>query len=250
MLKHIVALSGAVLLSGCATSQATQEETRQYRTESIQAVKSSEYNLSNQISNLQLSIDNQNDYIESLEGQLVIMSNRVDNLAKQNARVLLAPKQEEKQPKPKAPVSNGDLVVLGSIETVKFEQINQTFEARIDTGAATSSLNAINIQEFERNGNTWVKFNLSTDKAEDAEPTWIEAPLIRYAKVRQSNTTKTHRRAVIELWINLGDVRQKAQFTLADRSHMTHPVLLGREFIKDIALVDVSKEFIQTEKQQ
>ncbi|CSB16870.1 lipoprotein [Vibrio cholerae] len=29
---------------------------------------------------------------------------------------------------------------------------------------------------------------------------------------------------------------------------MTHPVLLGREFIRDIALVDVSRKYIQTEQ--
>lgn len=34
---------------------------------------------------------------------------------------------------------------------------------------------------------------------------------------------------------------KKAQFTLADRSQMDYPVLLGREFFKDIALVDVGK---------
>ncbi|GAM71860.1 hypothetical protein JCM19236_1485 [Vibrio sp. JCM 19236] len=55
---------------------------------------------------------------------------------------------------------------------------------------------------------------------------------------------------MIELWIKLGDIREKAQFTLADRSHMTHAVLLGREFIKDIALVDVSKTYVQTKPQQ
>ncbi|CAM2956903.1 RimK/LysX family protein [Vibrio rarus] len=250
MLKHIVAVSTAILLSGCAPSKAIQEETRQYRNDSMLAIQSSEDHLSQKLDGLDASIDKQTRHMEQLQQQLAVMSKRMDNLAKHNARVFLAPKPQEKPAPEQKPVLNNQLLILGSIETVKFEQINQLFEARIDTGAATSSLNAINIQEFERNSERWVKFNLSTNKAKDAEPTWIEAPVIRYAKVRQSNTTKTHRRAVIELWISLGDVREKAQFTLADRSHMTHPVLLGREFIKDIALVDVSKEFIQTEKQQ
>jgi hypothetical protein len=47
---------------------------------------------------------------------------------------------------------------------------------------------------------------------------------------------------VIELWVKLGKIHEKAQFTLADRSQMSHPVLLGREFIRDIAVVDVSKK--------
>ena len=58
---------------------------------------------------------------------------------------------------------------------------------------------------------------------------------------------QAERRAVIELWVKVGKIHEKAQFTLADRSQMSHPVLLGREFIKDIALVDVSKKYVQTE---
>lgn len=58
------------------------------------------------------------------------------------------------------------------------------------------------------------------------------------------------RRAVVELWVRLGKIHEKTQFTLADRSQMTHPVLLGREFIRDIAVVDVSKQYIQTKNEQ
>jgi hypothetical protein len=47
--------------------------------------------------------------------------------------------------------------------------------------------------------------------------------------------------------VKLGSIHEKAQFTLADRSQMSHPVLLGREFIRDIAMVDVSKKYIHTE---
>ncbi|MEZ9794978.1 RimK/LysX family protein, partial [Vibrio splendidus] len=74
-----------------------------------------------------------------------------------------------------------------------------------------------------------------------------EAPVVRYVKIRQSTNDQTERRAVIELWVKVGKIHEKAQFTLADRSQMSHPVLLGREFIKDIALVDVSKKYVQTE---
>ncbi|MGL6055670.1 MAG: RimK/LysX family protein, partial [Vibrio metschnikovii] len=45
-------------------------------------------------------------------------------------------------------------------------------------------------------------------------------------------------------------IHQKSQFTLADRSQMTHPILLGREFIRDIAVVDVSRQYIQTETKE
>ncbi|GAD79362.1 ATP-dependent zinc protease family protein [Vibrio ezurae] len=252
MLKHIIALSGIVLLSGCVPSKATQQETQQYRTESMQAVKSSEENLSKKIDDVNTSVDAQHAQIEKLEQQIQVMSSRVNNLAKHNARALLEFQSHNKpEPeKPKKQMPNDNLVTLGSIEMVHFKEIDASFEARIDTGAATSSLNATDIHKFERNGKKWVKFNITDHNSEASEPIVVEAPFVRYARVRQSNATESHRRPVVELWISLGDVRQKAQFTLTDRSHMSHPVLLGREFIKDIALVDVSKEFIQTKKPQ
>ncbi|HAS3930067.1 TPA: ATP-dependent zinc protease, partial [Vibrio cholerae] len=116
------------------------------------------------------------------------------------------------------------------------------------TGAATSSLNAVDIEEFERNGKNWVRFHLADEKNPKTEANWIEAPVLRYVRIRQSTNDNTERRAVVELWVKLGSIHEKAQFTLADRSQMTHPVLLGREFIRDIALVDVSRKYIQTEQ--
>ena len=108
-------------------------------------------------------------------------------------------------------------------------------------------INATDIQKFERNGKRWVRFHVYDENQPNVDAVWIEAPIIRFAKIRQATNEETERRAVVELWVKLGKVHEKTQFTLADRSHMNHPILLGREFIKDIALVDVSKTFIQSE---
>ena len=140
-------------------------------------------------------------------------------------------------------------IVLGSIERVTIDSIKQTFDARVDTGAATSSLNAVDIEEFERNGKNWVRFHLADNtKSEEEKDIWIEAPIIRYVKIRQATNEELERRAVVELWVHVGKIHEKAQFTLADRSQMNHPVLLGREFMRDIALVDVSRKYIQTQE--
>ncbi|MEZ9418055.1 RimK/LysX family protein, partial [Vibrio sp. 10N.286.49.E1] len=76
--------------------------------------------------------------------------------------------------------------ILGGIEKVSIDSIKQSFDARVDTGATTSSLNAVDIKEFERNGKDWVRFHLA-DKAQAVEDQkWIEAPVVRYVKIRQS----------------------------------------------------------------
>jgi hypothetical protein len=45
--------------------------------------------------------------------------------------------------------------------------------------------------------------------------------------------------------VNMGqDHRYDTEFTLTDRSQMTYPILLGREFLRDVILIDVSRQFI------
>ena len=47
------------------------------------------------------------------------------------------------------------------------------------------------------------------------------------------------------MWVVVGDLKEQTEFTLADRTHLTYPLLLGRSFFKDIAVVDVSRTYIQ-----
>jgi hypothetical protein len=51
---------------------------------------------------------------------------------------------------------------------------------------------------------------------------------------------------VIELWVKIGRVREKSQCIFIDCALMDYPILLGREFIKDVALDDVNRDFIES----
>ncbi|UTT85061.1 ATP-dependent zinc protease [Vibrio pelagius] len=243
MFKRLSPILAVGLLSGCTLTNGAA-----YHQETLDAIAKSETNIANKVQNLELQLSNQSDYIESLEEEIIALSNEVEvhltTLEKQQIEEI----EEEEVVATKAPVvSNDQPTILGAIEKVTIESIQQKFDARVDTGATTSSLNAVDIKEFERNGNNWVKFHLADKSQSEEDQKWIEAPVVRYVKIRQSTSDETERRAVIELWVKVGKIHEKAQFTLADRSQMSHPVLLGREFIKDIALVDVSKKYVQTE---
>ncbi|HGF7363638.1 ATP-dependent zinc protease [Vibrio cholerae] len=242
MFKRIAPFAVLSLLSGCALNNGDV-----YHQATLTAIQSSEANMTQKMTNLESQIGLQNDYIESLENQITELKNQVSQI---------------KQPPPPAPKRTPTVkpsndkkvaitkprqeVVLGEIESVTIDAIKQTFDARIDTGAATSSLNAVDIEEFERNGKNWVRFHLADEKNPKTDANWIEAPVLRYVRIRQSTNENTERRAVVELWVKLGSIHEKAQFTLADRTQMTHPVLLGREFIRDIAVVDVSRKYIHS----
>jgi len=142
-----------------------------------------------------------------------------------------------------APELDGKTLV-GGTEWIYLTPPGRHYKARIDSGAATSSLSALNIENFERNGEPWVRFDLQHD--DESEAVHIEVPLQRYVRIRQASADGVDRRAVVLLTLNLGpELQQQAEFSLTDRSEMTYPILLGRSFLQDLTLIDVGRNFVQ-----
>jgi len=137
-----------------------------------------------------------------------------------------------------------DKTVLGESEWVYVSAVKNNYKGRIDTGATTSSINALDIEPFERDGEKWVRFILDDD--EGKEKKLLEAKIERFVKILQSTTTEENkeRRFVIKLHVRIGDIEQQTEFTLTDRQHMEYPILIGRTFLQDMVIVDVSKEYI------
>ncbi len=246
MLIRLTPVIAITLLSGCSMLSS-----KQYHQQTIDSINASNDSIRNEMTNISLAISNQSDYIESLEEQIQQLSHALESSKQETIAALHEQPSPIVVPAPAQVVVTQNLdFVLGEVEKVRLDAIDQSFDARIDTGAVTSSLNAVDIEEFERNGEQWVRFHLNNNTAKEEEQQWIEAPVIRFVKIRQSTTNEVERRAVVELWIKLGKIHEKAQFTLADRSQMSHPILIGREFIRDIAVVDVSKKYIHTDVPQ
>jgi len=145
---------------------------------------------------------------------------------------------------PPAPMTLNDKLVLGQTEWLWIEAVNRVFPARVDTGATTSSLTAQDIVTLERDGQKWARFTIVPEEGSDNSYE-VEAPIARIANIRQSSTNELDKRPVVRLTIRIGNMTDTAEFTLTDRSHMSYPILLGREFLKDIAVVDVAKKNVQ-----
>jgi len=134
-------------------------------------------------------------------------------------------------------------IIVGALEWVYLPAIAHHYQARIDSGATTSSIHADNILRFERDGKKWVRFEIRED--DDSEPIEVETPLTRTVLIRQASAEEPERRSVVTLTVNLGGLQQDSEFTLTDRSKMTYPVLLGRNFLQDVTLIDVGRNMVQ-----
>jgi outer membrane murein-binding lipoprotein Lpp len=180
-----------------------------------------------------------NEQFETLRDEL----RRRDEEARQAARACPPP------PAPRPPVPMplpADKPVLGRVEWVGLPSLGTYLKARIDTGANLASISAAEITRFERDGANWIRFKLGLtddDVAVDAvRERWIELPVVRNVRIVQASGNE--RRPVVRLPMTLGGIEQHVEFTVNDRSHLPYPVLLGRRFMMDIALVDVSRSYV------
>ena len=139
-------------------------------------------------------------------------------------------------------VITADKMLVGELEHVWVDPPGFSVVARIDTGATSSSLNADNLVQFERDGEDWVRFDLNVN---ESDPLTLERPIIRQVRVIQQADPTGSRRPVVTMRVRLGDVQDTFEFTLADRSHLQNDMILGRNFLTDVTLVDVGKQFIQ-----
>ncbi|WP_235937528.1 ATP-dependent zinc protease family protein [Marinobacter caseinilyticus] len=133
-------------------------------------------------------------------------------------------------------------VIVGELEKFYLVGPGYVYDARIDSGANTSSLDARNVKRFERDGKNWVRFEVPVPKSAD-KLTTLEREIVRNVRIIQSNEEGYERRAVVELQFAIGNHKQKAEFTLSEREQMTYPVLIGRNILRDVMLIDVGKEY-------
>ncbi len=144
------------------------------------------------------------------------------------------------QKKTQADVLKGKMIV-GQVENFYLANPGLIYEARMDSGAETSSLDARNIERFERDGTNWVRFEVPNPNGKGVVT--LEREVSRKVRVVQSNTEEVERRVVVELQFQIGNYRKQAEFTLTSREHLKHPVLVGRNILRDVMMVDVGREF-------
>jgi hypothetical protein len=136
-----------------------------------------------------------------------------------------------------APKGDGTPTVAGWTEPVTFVDYGITIEAKLDTGADSSSLGVSDLGRFKRNGKTWYRFTIRGD---DGKTATIEQQTNRVARIMRAEVADT-RRPIVRLKICLAGHLAVTDFTLTDRSEQRSALLIGRRFLASRILVDSNR---------
>lgn len=114
-------------------------------------------------------------------------------------------------------------------------------KARVDSGAKTSSLHAVNITPFKKRGEKWVRYDVFPLQSNPSVSIHCESKILstRYIK---SSTGVAEKRYVIVTDLILGGEQWEIEITLANRDSMGFRMLLGRQAMNDRLIIDPSKE--------
>jgi hypothetical protein len=129
---------------------------------------------------------------------------------------------------------------VGRVEWVGIANEGIRVKARVDTGAQTSSLHAMNIKEEIIDGIVHVRFETYDDQ--DNKFILIR-PLLHQRKVR--STTGKSERYVIREKIRIGEREHTINVNLHNRSKLKYRFLVGRNLLLGKYKVDVSQSYLK-----
>ena len=136
-----------------------------------------------------------------------------------------------------------DIPVIGWREWVDLTELGcGEIKVKVDTGARSSALHAFNVKEFEKDGQTWVKFDVHPDQDSSKRTISTQAKVLEYRKVKNSGGKATMR-PVIETTVSLMSEAWPVELTLANRDEMGFRMLLGRQAVRGRFLVDPGNSY-------
>ncbi len=130
--------------------------------------------------------------------------------------------------------------IAGWIENAVLFPSGAIVHAKLDTGAKTSSINAVNPAFYSQDGKRWVRFSLTNRKQRIIT---IESPVVRTATIKR-HFNGSQERPVIQLDICVGKARKTVEVNLVDRTGLNYQLLIGRNFLKNNLLIKSGSTYL------
>lgn len=135
-------------------------------------------------------------------------------------------------------------MVAGSEEWVSLPELKiPLIKVRVDSGAKTSAIHAVNIFPFQRNGESWVSFDIHPLQYDGKQVVHCEAQVVD-RRIIKSSSGNRESRYVIRTPLKIGEEVWDIEITLANRDSMGYRMLLGREAMRGKILVDPDSSFL------
>jgi hypothetical protein len=131
--------------------------------------------------------------------------------------------------------------IVGSKEHISIIDLElYDLDAKVDTGADS---NALHCDDIEIDANDIVHFTLLDEIHPAYHGKRMQIPLYQLKKVKSSNG-QVQLRPSIKVEVEFLGKRYESVISLTNRADMKYPMLIGRKFLADRFLVDVSKEYL------
>ncbi|WP_345994085.1 RimK/LysX family protein [Sulfurimonas sp. HSL-1716] len=134
-----------------------------------------------------------------------------------------------------------DKKIVGRKELISIIDLQlYDLDAKVDTGADSNALHCDDIFIDEDN---FVHFTLLDEVHPSYHGKKMKMPVHKIKKVKSSNGI-IQERASIKVSVKFFGKRYKTVISLTNRADMKYPMLIGRKFLTNKFLVDVSKEYL------
>jgi hypothetical protein len=142
-----------------------------------------------------------------------------------------------------AVLSRPELRLIGATTVITEVSTGLALPARVDTGATSCSIHCAKYKikgaaaNPKDNIGKRVRLLLSDKQGQSK---WVEAKIADHVTVRTPE--RDDQRYKVRMRLRWNDFEKKVLVTLNDRENMKYPLLLGRNFLKDDFLVNVSED--------
>ena len=133
------------------------------------------------------------------------------------------------------------LEIVGWVENAVLVGPDINLKAKLDTGAETSSLDAVIIKKFRQRGKRWVRF-LVTDRHTGKEHIIVRERVRTTGVIQHDGSAQI--RPVVLMELCIASRLLATEVSLIDRSEFNYPLLLGRNTLKSFALIDPDNTFL------
>ncbi len=148
-------------------------------------------------------------------------------------------------------VPSQEIKILGHSEVIRLgEERGLVYDAKIDSGARTSSLHAKKIETFiktvkDASGSQNVMFVRFDTEDAQGKKMRLEKMVSRVHQVKSASGVSTRYFFIDSIWVN--NKKYEIEINLADRTNLSKKMLLGKNLLNQGYLIDTTKAYVVTE---